>query len=341
MRALATRSRAARTGAATVFLLVATAPALAFEIALPIDCTVGTDCAVQHYVDRDPGGDGVDYMCGHQTYDGHDGVDIRVPTLRAMENGVAVLAAAPGTVSATRDGMADQSIADTGIDAVKDRECGNGVLIDHADGWQTQYCHLKKGSIRVREGDTVATGTPLGEVGLSGMTEFPHVHFTVRKGDTEIDPSAIEAASSAACGFAGDADTSIWAADAKAALAYRPAFVLNAGFADAAVDMVQVESGELEDVRLSPQSPALVFYGRAIGIEAGDIQRIVVHAPDGTVFAENDVEPVDRPKAQYFAFTGKKLSDDAWPSGTWRGRYSVIRNSEEIAFREIELAMPD
>ena len=58
---------------------------------------------------------------------------------------------------------------------------------------------------------------------------------------------------------------------------------------------------------MSPQSPALVFYGRAIGIETGDIQRVVIHAPDGSVFAENEIEPVDRPKAQYIAFTGKKL----------------------------------
>ncbi len=326
---------------AAALILAATAPSVAFEVALPIDCTVGTDCVVQHYFDRDPGGDRRDYMCGHQTYDGHDGIDIRIPNLRAMEAGVAVLAAADGTVKATRDGMADANVGETGIDAVKDRECGNGVLVEHADGWSTQYCHMKKGSIRVREGDTVTTGTPLGEVGLSGMTEFPHVHFTVRKGDTEVDPFALEPETpSPACAFAGDPGTAIWTPEAKAALVYRPAFVLNAGFADAAVEMEQIESGEVEDVKMSPQSPALVFYGRAIGIETGDVQRVVIHAPDGSVFAENEVEPVDRPKAQYFAFTGKKLKTAAWPSGTWRGRYSVIRNGDEVAFREVELEMP-
>ena len=326
---------------AAALVLAASAPSLAFEVALPIDCTVGTDCIVQHYVDRDPGGDRRDYMCGHQTYDGHDGIDIRIPNLRAMEAGVAVVAAADGTVKATRDGMDDENVADKGVDSVKDRECGNGALIEHADGWSTQYCHMKKGSIRVREGDAVTTGTPLGEVGLSGMTEFPHVHFTVRQGDTEVDPFALEPlTSSPACAFAGDAGTSIWTPEAEAALAYRPAFVLNAGFADTAVEMEQIESGGLEDVRMSPQSPALVFYGRAIGIETGDVQRLVIHAPDGSVFAENDVEPVDRPKAQYMAFAGKKLKDGAWASGTWRGRYSVIRNGAEVAFREVELEMP-
>jgi murein DD-endopeptidase MepM/ murein hydrolase activator NlpD len=322
--------------------LAATAPSVAIELALPIDCTVGEDCVVQHYVDRDPGGDRRDYMCGNQTYDGHDGVDIRVPTLRAMEAGVDVIAAADGVVKATRDGMADRNVAETGVDAVKDIECGNGVLIDHDGGWQTQYCHMKNGSIRVSEGDTVATGTPLGEVGLSGMTEFPHVHFTVRNGDTEVDPFAIEpSGAGSACAFAGDAGTGLWTSDTQAALAYRPAFVLNAGFADATVEMEEIESGALEDITVTPKSPALVFYGRAIGLEEGDVQRLVITAPDGSVFAESEIEPLDRPKAQYMAFTGKKLRAAAWPTGTWRGRYAVIRNGDEVAFREVELDMPE
>jgi hypothetical protein len=92
---------------------------------------------------------------------------------------------------------------------------------------------------------------------------------------------------------------------------------------------------------MTPQSQALVFYGRAIGIETGDVQRLVVTAPDGSVFAENEVEPVDRPKAQYYAFTGKKLSNPRWPPGPWRGRYSVIRDGKEVAFAEAEFEMPE
>jgi murein DD-endopeptidase MepM/ murein hydrolase activator NlpD len=323
-------------------LVLAATPAAAFELSLPIACTVGTDCIVQHYFDRDPGDDRRDYMCGHQTYDGHDGVDIRVLDLRAMADGVTVIAAAPGTVRATRDGMADVSIADTGAEAVQDVECGNGVMIDHDGGWATQYCHLKRGSVLVRSGDRVEAGTPLGEVGLSGMTEFPHVHLSVYKDDVEIDPFALDpAGADAACSLAGDAATSIWSAEAKAALAYRPAFVLNAGFADRPMEMDDIESGAVLDMALAPTSPALVFYGRAIGIETGDVQRIVITAPDGSVFSESDVDPVDRPKAQYFAFTGRKLRDDAWPAGTWSGRYSVIRDGKEVAFKDVTFEMPE
>jgi murein DD-endopeptidase MepM/ murein hydrolase activator NlpD len=324
--------------AAALIVVGSAASAAAFELAFPLDCTIGEDCAVQHYVDRDPGEDRRDYQCGHQTYDGHDGTDIRLPSLKRMAEGVAVLAAADGTVAATRDGMADRNVDEADPGAVKDRECGNGVLVEHADGWVTQYCHMKQGSIRVTKGDKVATGTPLGEVGLSGMTEFPHLHLTVRKDGEEVDPFAIEPlASGAACAFAGDGATSVWAPAVKAALAYRPAFVLNAGFSDATVEMQQVESGELEGIKLTPESPVLVFYGRAIGIEAGDVQHLTITAPDGSVFAEDNIEPVDRPKAQYFAFAGRKLRDQPWAAGAWRGRYSVIRDGAEVAFKEAEV----
>ena len=63
----------------------------------------------------------------------------------------------------------------------RDRNCGNGVVIRHADGWETQYCHLRRGSVQVAEGDRVEAGEPLGLVGMSGEANFPHVHLSVRR----------------------------------------------------------------------------------------------------------------------------------------------------------------
>ena len=62
-----------------------------------------------------------------------------------------------------------------------DRNCGNGVLLRHGDGWETQYCHLRQGSVRVAAGDRVEAGQPLGLVGMSGEANFPHVHLSVRR----------------------------------------------------------------------------------------------------------------------------------------------------------------
>jgi murein DD-endopeptidase MepM/ murein hydrolase activator NlpD len=94
---------------------------------------------------------------------------------------VIVVAAAAGTVLATRDGTPDQLIRSQADRAeIANRECGNGVVIDHGENWQTQYCHIRRGSIGVKQGDRVEPGQKLGEIGYSGDAAFPHVHLTVR-----------------------------------------------------------------------------------------------------------------------------------------------------------------
>jgi murein DD-endopeptidase MepM/ murein hydrolase activator NlpD len=107
-------------------------PAGAFDLAFPADCTLGAGCYIQQYHDHDPGPEATDYTCGPLSYDGHDGTDIALPTRAAMATGVAVLAAAPGVVKGLRDGVADAAPFPTGQD------CGNGVVIDHGNGWETQ-----------------------------------------------------------------------------------------------------------------------------------------------------------------------------------------------------------
>ncbi|MFZ9199919.1 MAG: M23 family peptidase, partial [Paracoccaceae bacterium] len=113
-------------------LLMALAfPAGAFELAFPAGCTLGQDCYIQQYHDHDPGSEATDYTCGPLSYDGHDGTDIALPTRADMAAGVAVLAAAAGVVKGLRDGVADAAPFPTGQD------CGNGVVIDHGNGWET------------------------------------------------------------------------------------------------------------------------------------------------------------------------------------------------------------
>ncbi len=127
------------------------APALIF----PVECTLGETCFLQQFVDRDPGPGARDYSCGPQSYDGHTGTDIRTADLAAMARGVAVIAAADGVVRALRD----DGVPDAGTAAMAPGQgCGNGVVLTHPNGWETQYCHLMQGSIGVAVGDTVAAG---------------------------------------------------------------------------------------------------------------------------------------------------------------------------------------
>ena len=232
-------------------------------------------------MDDDPSSGVRDYHCGDRTYDRHDGTDFRLPSLDEQHAGVDVIAAAAGTVIGVRDGMADISIRETGAESVRGRECGNGVVLTHSGGWVTQYCHMARGSIRVTKGQSVDAGAPLGRVGLSGDTEFPHLHFAVRLGQTKIDPFAYGARDGECSGGA-----SLWNASLRPELGYRQREIINTGFAAGPVTMEQVESGEARHHPPEPNSPALVAYVRAIGLEEGDVVEIAISAPDGSLFAQ-------------------------------------------------------
>ena len=169
---------------------------------LPLACTLGETCLVQQYVDHDPSPAARDYQCGTLSYDGHNGTDFRLPSLAAQRAGVDVLAAAPGVVVRLRNDMDDVAMPEGGRIALGNRLCGNGLVIAHREGWETQYCHMARGSVRVEAGQSVEAGTPLGRVGLSGATVFPHLHFTVRHNGAIVDPFAFGAAADS-CGGSG------------------------------------------------------------------------------------------------------------------------------------------
>lgn len=302
-----------------------------FQLVLPIACDVGSTCLVQHLVDRDPGPGVRDYTCGTLTNDGHNGVDFRLPSLAAMRGGVDVLAAADGTVAAVRDAMPDRSVRETGPAAVAGTECGNGVRITHNDGWETQYCHMAEGSVRVSPGQTVAAGEGIGRVGLSGQTEFPHLHFTVRRGGEVTDPFSTDGGYHLC-----DQGQSIWAPDVLAQLGYRAPAILNTGFADRPVAMEAIEAGITGLQQPTPASPALVAFARAIGLAAGDVERLVIRSPEGAILVEDTSAPLERSKAQMMKFVGKRRPTDGFPKGTYTATYSIMRQGRvvtEQAFR--------
>jgi murein DD-endopeptidase MepM/ murein hydrolase activator NlpD len=59
---------------------------------------------------------------------------------------------------------------------------GNYVVLRHEGGEHSQYAHLKQGSVRVRAGDTVKRGQVIGQLGQSGNSTEPHLHFQLTDG---------------------------------------------------------------------------------------------------------------------------------------------------------------
>jgi len=314
---------------AALFACVA-APALAGDIVLglPIDCTLGESCYIQQYVDVDPGPTAEDYRCGPLSYEGHKGTDFAVTSLAAMRAGVSVLASAPGRVKALRDGMADQLMTEANRDQSSGRECGNGVVIDHGDGWETQYCHMKSGSIAVREGQEVAQGDVLGQVGLSGYTQFPHVHLSVRHDGAMIDPFAPDGG---VCGAAPTRD--LW----EKTPPYQPGGLIGAGFATRVPSYEAVKAGTAAATALDHQAPALVLYGYAFGGRQGDVIEITINGPNGQVITHS--EGLKKTQAQLFTAAGKRQPPGGWPKGRYVGIVRLLRGGQEIDSKRVEIAI--
>ncbi len=151
------------------------------DFAFPLVGTLNDDFFYVNYVDLDPTLGISDYRCGLKSYDGHRGNDITLPSLVRMDQGVTVLAAAPGTVTSVTDGLPDRSTT-RGSGGF-----GNHVRIAHAAGWESIYGHMATNSIAVSVGQTVGAGAALGLVGSSGNSSMPHLHMEFQRNGTVVD----------------------------------------------------------------------------------------------------------------------------------------------------------
>lgn len=307
-------------------LLPAMAAAAEFPrgLILPLDCTPGRDCWAVRHVDHDPGPGVRDYMCGRRTGDGHKGTDIAIRDLAAMARGVEVRAAAAGVVDALRDGMEDVSVEETGRAAIAGRECGNAVRLVHGEGWTTWYCHLRRGSLMVKQGDQVAAGQPLGLVGLSGDTSFPHLHFDVRQGDRPIDPF-VGPGPAPACGPGAEP---LWAPGIGAALSYPPLLLTDAGVATAKPEKEDVRRGWHRLSRLPVASPALVLWLEGYWIEQGDRVFFQLYGPDGGAVVDHVTE-LERDYHVWLGYAGAPRPGARWPAGRYAGRITLQRMTDE------------
>ncbi|KIC12207.1 peptidase M24 [Leisingera sp. ANG-M1] len=291
-----------------------------FLLQFPLDCTLGEDCHIQQFVDHDPGPEATDFTCGTLSYDGHKGTDFALPYLSDMRAGVTVHAAADGMVLGTRNSMADRYATNENAAEIDGKECGNGVVLRHGNGWETQYCHLKRGSVRVQSGMKVKAGEVLGEVGLSGKTQFPHLHLSVRKDGAVVDPFAPDRSGS--CGAAPE--QTLWA-DLPP---YQAGGVLGAGFGTAIPDYQAVKAGAADEAPLAPDDPAFVFWAYAFGGMAGDILELTVDGPGGELVSSS--EALNKNQAQFFRAAGRRLRGGAWPAGSYTGLARLLRDGKEV-----------
>ncbi|MBU2980967.1 M23 family metallopeptidase [Lentibacter algarum] len=309
------------TGAALAAPVFAEAP----RLALPIDCTLGDTCYIQNYVDRDSAAEtDADFMCQDLTYDGHKGTDFALPSLADMQKGVDVLASASGVVRGTRDEMPDTGLSSD----VDGRECGNGVLLDHGDGWQTQYCHMKLGSVTVHKGDRVKAGGVLGQVGYSGKTEFPHVHLSLRHNGEVVDP--FEPKASAEC---GSQSIPLWTTD----IGYQAGGLIQLGFSSHLPSFEAVKSGTAHEPEMDSTASAVVIWGYVFGTRHGDVLELTINGPEGLNFTHKAL--FKKEQALAYRAAGKKLNAETWPAGVYKGQVRFIRQGKSIGEQSVTMTV--
>jgi murein DD-endopeptidase MepM/ murein hydrolase activator NlpD len=268
----------------------------------PLDGTLNQTFFYLNYVD-DAAGSGIqDYTCGPKTYDGHLGTDITLPSFAVMDSGVAVRAVAGGTVIGTHDGEFDHQ--KSWIDGAM----WNYVAIRHADGVQTIYGHLKQNSVAVLDGQGVAAGTVLGQVGSSGISDIPHLHLEVRdRNGAVIDPWR------GPCG----ASASRWAAQ----LAYQNTFSLfAAGLTDAELTLDLVKDPPARVDMFTTASARVTMWVELFNVRAGTPAEFRLYPPDGGPYEALAFEH-DRFYGLSWWWVWHDISGVLTQLGTWRMQY--------------------
>jgi murein DD-endopeptidase MepM/ murein hydrolase activator NlpD len=302
------------------------------SLSLPVDGDPAIGYTIQNYFDHDPSPGFEDYRCGRLGYDTHDGTDFRIASLQVMRQGIRVIAAADGVVRATRNRMLDISVREAGRASVEGVEAGNAVVIRHDDDWETQYSHLKSGSVLVQPGDKVRRGDPLGQIGLSGNTEFPHLHFEVRYRGEPVDPF-VGLTRDTTC---GPGAAPLWTAEVMRMLEYKPSGLLQAGFLSQPPADDRFANGLPKTDELSSFAPALVFAVEIYGAHKGDFIWMRILDPNGETVALKETQ-VPGNKARWASYLGRRRPKHGWSPGTYVGLFELRRQGSLGAEAAMEI----
>jgi alpha-L-fucosidase len=235
---------------------------------------------ISNFVDLDLNYPGflLDYNCGQRTYDtadgnNHAGTDFFIwPwSWRKMDRKeIQIVAAAPGQIIYRADGNFDRSCANNS-------NPWNAVYVQHADGSIAFYGHMKSGSVTPKQvGDFVATGEFLGNVGSSGSSTGPHLHFEVHNALGQvIEPWA---------GSCNTLTTDSWWSSQRP---YYDSAVDRLTTGDAQVDLGFCPADESPHARVSFDPGTTVYFTAYYRDQLNtQVSTYTVYRPDGSTFSQ-------------------------------------------------------
>jgi murein DD-endopeptidase MepM/ murein hydrolase activator NlpD len=314
---------------AALWVVVLAVPAAAAEapaggFSVPLTCWKNRSCIVQFYPDQRRGVEAGDYRCGGASYDGHSGTDFRLRHITEMNVGVPVLAAAPGQILSAVDTYPDLPVSEASAAGDPAAANGNSVVIDHGEGWQSRYNHLRASGLKVEVGERVGRGAILGHVGRSGRANFPHLHFEIIYKGAIMDPFS---GSPPQSGCGGE-DRPLWTDEAGRALAYRDGGLLDAGFSSLELSAQEVRAGPPRLRRATWQTETLNFWASAFLLNQGDREEIKLIDPEGKAIGRSSAT-LDGDQDEWVRTLAVDRPQGGWRPGMYLGIYQVTRGSAD------------
>lgn len=280
----------------TVFSLQAQA-----FLEVPVEGVAGKDYTIVNYLDWSDT-DIQDPFCGSKTYDGHQGTDFSIRSFRQMDSSVNILAAAEGKVVFVQDGLFDrETVSDVS------KGFGNYIAIKHPNKYFTYYAHLKKGSLKVKVGDEVKAGDVIAEMGSSGNSTDPHLHFEVY-----FDSMYVVDPFKGNCGN----DASLWLDQ----LPYDTSFVVwETGMHNELVAMDDLRN-RINTLDCCPftfptnSSQPVLLWSQMYGLRKGSTLTVTWYTPDDQLWFTYDFK-MERDWWYYYFWT--YINNENLPEGTW------------------------
>lgn len=286
------------------------------ELVTPIEGIPEVDYHIVNYVDHDSGSGIADFRCGSKTYDGHEGTDFTLKSFRQMDSGVAILAAASGRVTRLVDTLFDRNKV-----SVVSRGFGNWIEIRHPDGWYTYYAHLKTGSAVVEVGDSVTAGEKIAEVGSSGNSSDPHLHFEVwRLVPTLYDPYGPGACSE---------DSTLFVDPVRYSTDYA---MIDHGLLDFIPTLDTLRERPAEPETFDEPAEVVAFWAHQVGLPAGSrISLVWERRSDDVLWFRYDAEALDRDFWYHYFWSWINMPSD----DEYRVRYLV--DDREVLRRDFDV----
>ncbi len=270
-----------------LLLIAGTGTLFSQNLTIPVDGSYGADYIIVNYPDwHTINGtvlvqDGVlnDHHCGTKTYDGHQGTDFVIRGFTQMDTGVAVLACADGEIITVIDSLFDRETG--GIIALG---LGNYVGIYHSTtDTYSYYAHLKKNSVPVQVGDLVTAGQIIGEIGSSGNSTDPHLHYELWNPGVITDPTIDP------WGIPCDSGTNLWLNPPVYDTSYN---VWECGlvnydsvenFVPQTWDPLRKRLGQKDNFTVN--DPFFTFWALQYGLKIGDQTVIEWYEPNGNLYS--------------------------------------------------------